>query len=183
MSLTFWFNKLNDMRFLLQQLLTPNFIQSLPPSGERNYCNKNFVSVCTLKQIIRSTSRGFTNIKSNWNVSRSNWRWSPVHEYWLNQSICTLSMKISEGERFFPKVGEWVTRHVHHSMGAYSSAYNYCTLFNNPNSHRTVESLVMTCSENGHDLFQANLDSSYLASFVVYELRSNFMTSMKPVFA
>ena len=24
---------------------------------------------------------------------------------------------------------------------------------------------------------------SYLASFVVYELRSNFMTSMKPVFA
>ena len=25
-----------------------------------------------------------------------------------------------------------------HSRGAYSSAWNYCTLFNNPNSHRTV---------------------------------------------
>ena len=51
-------------------------------------------------------------------------------------------------------------------------------------SHRTVESLVVTCSENGRDLFQANLKiHSYLASFVVYELRSNFMTSMKPVFA
>ena len=35
----------------------------------------------------------------------------------------------------------------------------FSTLFNNPNCHRTVESLVMTCSENGPDLFQANLNS------------------------
>ena len=42
------------------------------------------------------------------------------------------------------------------SMGACISAYNDCMLFNNPNSHRTVESF-MTCSENGRDLFRANL--------------------------
>ena len=52
-----------------------------------------------------------------------------------------------------------------HSRGAYSSAWNYCTLFNNPNSHRTVESLVMTCSENGRDLFQANLNSLLFDKF------------------
>ena len=49
--------------------------------------------------------------------------------------------------------------HLWHSRGTYSSAQNYCMLFNNPNSHRTVESLVMTLSENGRDLFQANFDS------------------------
>ena len=48
-----------------------------------------------------------------------------------------------------------------HSREADSNAENYCMLFNNPNSHRTVESLVMTFSENGRDLFQANLDSLF----------------------
>ena len=38
-------------------------------------------------------------------------------------------------------------------------------MFNNPNSHRTVESLVMTCSENGRDLFQANLNSPLFGKF------------------
>ena len=52
-----------------------------------------------------------------------------------------------------------------HSRGAYSSAENYCTLFNNPNSHRTVENLVMTCSENGRDLFQANLNLLLFGKF------------------
>ena len=32
-------------------------------------------------------------------------------------------------------------------------------LFNNPNSHRTVESEVMTCSENDSDLFKVNSNS------------------------
>ena len=52
-----------------------------------------------------------------------------------------------------------------HSRGTYSSAYHDCMLFNNPNSHRTVESLVMTCSENGRDLFQANLNSLSFCKF------------------
>ena len=38
-------------------------------------------------------------------------------------------------------------------------------LFNSPNSHRTVESLVITCSENGRDLFQANLNSLFYGKF------------------
>ena len=57
------------------------------------------------------------------------------------------------------------SRAFYHSRGPYSSDYNYCTLFNNPNSHRTVESLVMTCSENGRDLFQANLNSLLFGKF------------------
>ena len=52
-----------------------------------------------------------------------------------------------------------------HSRGAYSSAWNYCMLFNDPNSHRTVESLVTTCSENGRCLFQANSDSQFYGKF------------------
>ena len=32
-----------------------------------------------------------------------------------------------------------------HSRGAYSSAQNYCTLFNNPNSHRTVKHRQLCC--------------------------------------
>ena len=60
-----------------------------------------------------------------------------------------------------------------HSRGAHGSAYHDCMLFDNLNFHRTVKSLVMTCSENGRDLFQVNLNSlCYLANFVVYELRS-----------
>ena len=32
-----------------------------------------------------------------------------------------------------------------HSRGAYSRAQNYCTLFNNPNSHRTVKHRQLCC--------------------------------------
>ena len=53
-------------------------------------------------------------------------------------------------------------RHTH-SRGACSSVY--CMLFDNPNSHRTVESLVTTFSENGRDLFQTNLDSVFIGKF------------------
>ena len=52
-----------------------------------------------------------------------------------------------------------------HSWGAYSSSLNYRMLFNNPNFHRTIESLVMTCLENGRDLFQANVDSLFYGKF------------------
>ena len=52
-----------------------------------------------------------------------------------------------------------------HSRGPYSSAQHYCTLFNNPNSHRTVKSFVITCSENGRNLFKANLNSLLFGKF------------------
>ena len=47
---TFCFNIETDVIVLLQQLLTPNVLQRLP-SGERSYCYKNLVSVCTLKHV------------------------------------------------------------------------------------------------------------------------------------
>ena len=45
------------------------------------------MSVCTWKQNSGDTPCGFTNIKSNWNISRSDEKCSPVHKYWLNQSL------------------------------------------------------------------------------------------------
>ena len=51
------------------------------------------------------------NIKSNRNMSSSDWKYCPVHKYWLNQSQWTFSTYIAEGVRYvFPKVGEWVTQ-------------------------------------------------------------------------
>ena len=72
-----------------------------------------------------------------------------------------------------------------HSRGAFNSAYHDCMQFNNPNSHRTVETLVMACSETGCNLFQTNLSSLLFGKLhgLVYELRSNFIASMKPAFA
>ena len=58
---------------------------------KRNCYNQNLILVCTLKQNSGGTSCGFTNIKSNWNMSRSGWKWSAVHTYWLNQSKWTFS--------------------------------------------------------------------------------------------
>ena len=37
-----------------------------------------------------------------------------------------------------------------------------------------MESLVMTCSENGRYLFQANKVHYFMANYAVYELKSNF---------
>ena len=69
------------------------------------------MSVYTLKQNISGTLCGFTNMKSNQNISRSDWKCSPVHEYRLNQSKWTFCSKIPQGGHcIFPKVGEWVTR-------------------------------------------------------------------------
>ena len=47
-----------------------HFLQRLP-SRYRGCCNKNLVSVCMLKQNIGGVSRGFTNMKSNRNISKS----------------------------------------------------------------------------------------------------------------
>ena len=81
------------------------FIHCLP-SGNRSCCNENLMSVCLLKQNIRGTSHGFTNIESNWNMSRSDWNCSSVHTYRLNHSKWTFFTKIWEGGRIFPKVGD-----------------------------------------------------------------------------
>ena len=79
-----------DMRLSLQQLLTPNFLQRLP-SGERSYCNKNLVSVCTLKQNIGGPSWRSVNIKSNRNMSRSDWKCCAVCKHRLSQSKWSFS--------------------------------------------------------------------------------------------
>ena len=51
-----------------------------------------------------------------------------------------------------------------HSRGAYSSAQNYCTLFNNPNSHQTVKDRQICCLKRvmkliSHMLFQNTVAS------------------------
>ena len=79
--------------------------------GSRSCFKRNLISVCTLRQSSEGTSRGLTNIKWNWNKSRSDWKCSPVHNYWLNQPKWTFSTLITEGVRYvYPRVGEWVTR-------------------------------------------------------------------------
>ena len=72
---------------------------------------RNLISVCTLTQSSGGTSCGLTSMKSNWNMSRSDWNCSPVHNYWLNQSKWTFSTQVTEGARYvYPRVGGWVTR-------------------------------------------------------------------------
>ena len=85
---------------------------------KRSCCNQNLISVCTLKQSSGGTSFGFTNIKSNWNMSRFDWKCSPVHKEGLNQSKWTFFTWITEGARYvFPRVDEWVTQHAYvHSL-------------------------------------------------------------------
>ena len=81
------------------------------PSGYRSCFNQNLISVCTLKQSSGGTSCVFTNTKSNWNMPTSDWKYSPVHKYWLDQSKWTFSVWITEGAHYvFPRVGEWVTQ-------------------------------------------------------------------------
>ena len=70
------FNVQTEMRFWLQQLQRVGVVKSC--------YNSNFISVCTLKQSSGGTSCGFTNIKSNWNMSRSGSKCPPVHTYRLN---------------------------------------------------------------------------------------------------
>ena len=94
------------------QLLTSRFLQCLP-SVDRSCCIKNLMSVSTLKQNSGGITCGFTNIKSKWSMSRSNWKCSPVHKYCFNQSKWTFSTSISEGVHYvFPKVGEQITQHA-----------------------------------------------------------------------
>ena len=59
--------------------------------GYWSCCNKNLMPVCTLKQNNGGTSNGFTNMKSNRNMSRSDWKYSPIHKYQSNHSKWTFS--------------------------------------------------------------------------------------------
>ena len=99
-----WFHKRANWHdiFLLQQLLTSNFLQRLP-SGDMSCCNK-ITSVCTWKQNSGDAPCGFTNIKSNWNISRSDEKCSPVHKYWLNQSLKHQMERVV----FFPRWANWL---------------------------------------------------------------------------
>ena len=47
---------------------------------------QSLISVFTLARGSGATSCGFTDMKSNWNMSRSDCKCFPVHKYWLNQS-------------------------------------------------------------------------------------------------
>ena len=80
-------------------------------------------------------------------------------------TCCLHSLSLSLNLRETEAKSQW---------GVYSSAETYCMLFNNPHSHRTVESLVMTCSENGRDLFQANLDSLFNTKFLGLSTKEHF---------
>ena len=102
----------NTIRQRCDPEITAPFYNAYPlETGAVVNCNLNLISVCTLKQSIGGTSSGFTNIKSNWNMSRSDWKCSPVHKYWLNQSKWTFSTYITEGVCYvYPRVGEWVTQ-------------------------------------------------------------------------
>ena len=94
------------MKILLQQLLTPSFLQRIHVhSGERSYKDKqNLLSVCTLRQIIGGTQRRFTNIKSNRNMSRFDWKCPTVHEYRFKQSKWHFPWKYQKlGIVFFSK--------------------------------------------------------------------------------
>ena len=48
---------------------------------KRSCCNQSLILVCTLNQSSGGASCGFTNITSNWNMSRSDWKCSPVHKW------------------------------------------------------------------------------------------------------
>ena len=81
-----------------------SFLQRLP-SENMSCCNQNLISVCMLKQSSGCTSFGFTNIKSHRNMSKSDWKCSPVHNYWLNQP-----RKQQKYYYVLPRVGEWVAQ-------------------------------------------------------------------------
>ena len=87
------FNVQTEMRFWVEQLLL-----TMPTLWKQ--------------ELFYSKSR-FTNIKWNWNMSRSDWKCSLIHKYWLNRSKWTFSTQITEGaHNVYPRVGEWVTQCV-----------------------------------------------------------------------
>ena len=91
-------NMQTDMRFYNNSSWHQTFYSAYPLET-RAVAIKNVMSVCTLKQNIGGTSCGFTNMKSNQNMHRSDWKCSPLHTFRLNQSKWTFSTWISEGWR------------------------------------------------------------------------------------
>ena len=96
-----YFNMSTDTIFLLQQLPSPED-RRCKKFGVKSCCNKNLMSVCTLKQNIGRTSCGF--IKSNRNMSKSDCKCSPRHTYRLNQLKWTFPRKYQKViVVFFPR--------------------------------------------------------------------------------
>ena len=95
------FNVQTEMRFWVEQLLFP---EGRRCKKELFYSKPHFSLYVKAKQ--RRYIVCFTHIKSNWNMSRSDWKCSPVHKYWLNQSKWTYSTQTTEGTRYlYPRVG------------------------------------------------------------------------------
>ena len=80
--------RVTHSRLLLQHLLSPAGRRCMK-FGVRSCCKKKLKSVCTFKENIGGTSRCFTNIKLNGNMSRPDWKYSR-----LNQSKWTFSKQI-----------------------------------------------------------------------------------------
>ena len=102
----------NTICFTPQQLLKPSFLRRLP-SGDGSCCNKNLVSVFTLKQNIGDTSHGFTNIKSNRNISRS----EMLSSSYISVKLIKMNIfprKTKGGRCILSKVVDWVTRPEYH---------------------------------------------------------------------
>ena len=136
-----------------------SFLQRLP-SGYRSCCNKKLMSVCMLNQNSRGTSSGFTNIKSNWNMSRSDWKCSLVHKYWLNQSKWNFQREYQTGcIMFFPKWSNGLS-----SSGKWPGHLTLCswltgsgsTCVNPPQPHHHVD--------NGEDQRSADKDQKIPAN-------------------
>ena len=79
--------------------MTPNFYDVYPLKTGAVVIK--ILSVYMLKQNVGSTLLCFTNIKWNRKMSRSDWKCSQVHTYWLNQSKWTFSIKRSCGGHCF----------------------------------------------------------------------------------
>ena len=75
----------------------------------------------------------FFDLRLNKRLSKHSWGWwfeTPSRSLWRHRN---------------ENGGHFVQGEMHHSRGAYSSVRNYCTLFNNPNSHRTVKHRQRCC--------------------------------------
>ena len=102
------FNVQTEMRFGVDQLLF-----TMPTLWKQELLYSKSLFSLHIKAKQRRHIMWFHKHKINWNMSRSHWKCSPVHKYWLNQSKLTFSAYITEGVHcVYPRMGEWVTRHV-----------------------------------------------------------------------
>ena len=82
-----------------------------------------------------------------------------IRQYCGRYKANTILYTDRQGETSIPLSTSLSRRYNNHSRGAYSGAWNYCMLFNNPNSHRTVKHRQRCCLKRvikliSHMLFQ-----------------------------